>query len=109
MPPLPAEGGQRPDPRSAALFASRDDGQAGGIAGRIVEFAEELRGEGVKIGTSELLDALAALPEVEWRQAGPFREALSATLAKSPEDRAIFEAVFDRFFFRATEVAALEN
>ena len=109
MPPLPADAGRRPDPRSAALFAGGEGAQAGGIAGRIVEFAEELRGEGVKIGTSELLDALAALPEVQWRRTGPFREALSATLAKSPEDRAVFEAVFDRFFFRATEVAALEN
>jgi uncharacterized protein with von Willebrand factor type A (vWA) domain len=109
MPPLPADGGRRPDPRAAALFAGGGDEQSGGIAGRIVEFAEELRGEGVKIGTSELLDALAALPEVEWTRTGPFRAALSTTLAKSPEDRAIFEIVFDRFFFRAAELAALEN
>ncbi|MBV9310972.1 MAG: VWA domain-containing protein, partial [Solirubrobacterales bacterium] len=35
-----------------------------------------------------------------------FREALAATLAKSPEDRRVFELVFERFFFRATEAEA---
>ena len=34
-----------------------------------------------------------------------FREALAATLAKSQEDRRVFELVFDRFFFRAVEIA----
>ncbi len=109
MPPPPADEARRPNPRGAAIFAGEEGVSSGGMTGRVVEFAEELRGEGLKIGTSELLDALAALPEVDWRRPGPFREALSATLAKSPEDRAIFELVFDRFFFRAAEVAALEN
>lgn len=109
MPPRPADERPRPNPRGAALFAGEQARQEGGMAGRIVEFGEELRGEGVKIGTSELLDALSALPEVDWRQSGPFRAALSTTLAKSPEDRAIFDLVFDRFFFRAAELAALEN
>ena len=36
-----------------------------------------------------------------------FREALSATLAKSQDDRRVFELVFDRFFFRAAELAAI--
>ena len=35
-----------------------------------------------------------------------FRGALSATLAKSPDDARIFELVFDRFFFRAAEAQA---
>ena len=45
------------------------------------------------------------------RSRGPsptdFREALAATLAKSQEDRRIFELVFERFFFRAAEAAAI--
>ena len=60
------------------------------------------------LGTSELNDAFAALGEVEWTRPGPFREALAATLAKSPEDRRVFDLVFDRYFFRAAEGAALE-
>ena len=38
----------------------------------------------------------------------PFKEALAATLAKSPDDRRVFDLVFERYFFRATEGAALE-
>src|SRR5437764_574652 len=52
---------------------------------------------------------LAALGEVAWTQPAPFREALAATLAKSVEDRRVFDLVFDRFFFRAAEAAALER
>src|SRR5213076_1070024 len=33
----------------------------------------------------------------------------AATLAKSPEDRRVFELVFERFFFRAAEAAALRQ
>ena len=36
-----------------------------------------------------------------------FREALAATVAKSQEDRRVFELLFDRFFFRAAEQEAL--
>ena len=44
-----------------------------------------------------------ALAEVPWTMREDFREALAATLAKSPEDRRVFELVFERFFFRAAE------
>ncbi len=77
------------------------------MAARILEFGEELRGEGVAVGTSELLDAFAVLELVSWTDKGDFREALATTLAKSPEARKTFELVFDRFFFRAAELAAL--
>jgi len=74
---------------------------------RIVEFAEALRAEGLAVGTSELLDAFAALDEVTWTERAPFREALAATLAKSPDDRRVFDLVFERFFFRAVEHQAI--
>jgi uncharacterized protein with von Willebrand factor type A (vWA) domain len=80
-----------------------------GLAARFVEFSEELRLEGVNSGTSQLLDAFAVLAEISWTEPEDFREALAATLAKSQEDRRIFELVFDRFFFRATEAAALRE
>jgi uncharacterized protein with von Willebrand factor type A (vWA) domain len=78
----------------------------GGLDAKLIGFTEELRGEGVAIGTSELLDAFAALREVPWGQRTDFKEAMGATLAKSPEDRRVFELVFDRFFFRAAEAEA---
>ena len=79
------------------------------MAARLLELGEELRSEGVALGTSELLDAFEALAEVGWTEPEDFREALAATLAKSPEDRRIFELVFERFFFRAAEAAAVRQ
>src|SRR5437763_8212306 len=81
----------------------------GGLPARLLGFAEELRDEGVAIGTSELLDAFAALDQVPWTEREDVREALAATLAKSQEDRRVFELVFERFFFRAAEAEALER
>ena len=82
---------------------------APGLAARVVEFCEELRAEGVKSGTAELLDAFSVLAEIPWAEPEAFRGALAATLAKSQEDRRIFELVFERFFFRAAESAALRE
>jgi uncharacterized protein len=79
---------------------------SGGLPARLLELGEELRREGVAVGTSELLDAFAVLGEISWTEQDDFREALAATLAKSQEDRRVFELVFDRFFFRAVELAA---
>jgi hypothetical protein len=80
-----------------------------GLAARILEFGEELRSEGVAVGTSELLDGFSVLGEIEWTDPVDFREALAATLAKSQEDRRVFELVFERFFFRAAEMAAVRE
>ena len=78
-------------------------------AAPLVELGEEPRGEGVAVGTSELLDAARRrLAEIDWRERATFQAALASTLAKSPEDRRVFDIVFDRFFFRATEAAAIE-
>jgi hypothetical protein len=109
-PEQPSRPARKPDPRRAALYGGTAAGQGPrGLAARLLEFGEELRGEGVAVGTSELLDAFEALQHVSWTDRGPFREALSATIAKSPEDRRIFALVFDRFFFRAAELAAVQE
>ena len=97
---MPSEG-LRPTPAAAPTPA--------GFAARVLELGEELRREGVAIGTSELLDAFAVLREVDWTEPEDFREALAATLAKSQEDRRVFELVFDRFMFRAVELAAIRE
>jgi uncharacterized protein len=78
-----------------------------GLAPRLVSFCEELRSEGVAVGTSEILDAFAALEHIPWTGQEDFREALAATVAKSQEDRRVFELLFERFFFRAAESEAL--
>jgi uncharacterized protein with von Willebrand factor type A (vWA) domain len=78
----------------------------GGFAGQLLAFAEDLREEGVAVGTSEILDAFQVLEHVPWGDQSDFKEAIAATLVKSHEDRQLFELVFDRFFFRAAEAEA---
>jgi len=80
-----------------------------GLAAKLLGFCEELRGEGVAVGTSEILDAFAALEQVPWTSREDFREALAATIAKSQEDRRLFELLFERWFFRAAEAEAVER
>jgi uncharacterized protein len=80
-----------------------------GLAPKLLEFCEELRREGVAVGTSEILDAFAALDQVPWTVHDDFRESLAATIAKSQEDRRIFELLFDRYFFRAAEAEAVQR
>jgi uncharacterized protein len=94
---LPTPYGQRADPGPP------------GLAQKLLAFCEELRGEGIAVGTSEILDAFAALDAIPWTEQADFREALAATIAKSQEDRRVFELLFDRYFFRATEAEAVER
>src|SRR5690242_7280189 len=79
------------------------------MAAKLLGFCEELRGEGVAVGTSELLDAFAALEHVDWTSRADFREALATTIAKSQDDRRVFELLFDRWFFRAAEAEAVQR
>jgi len=88
---------------------SATNNEPAGLAPHILAFCEELRSEGVAVGTAELLDAFEALGVVPWTEPDDFRETLAATIAKSQEDRRVFELLFDRFFFRAAEAEALER
>jgi uncharacterized protein with von Willebrand factor type A (vWA) domain len=97
---MPSE--SRPAPATASTPPA-------GFAARVLELGEELRREGVAVGTSELLDAFAVLGEIDWTEPQDFREALAATLAKSQEDRRVFELVFERFMFRAVELQAIRE
>ncbi|HEX7059043.1 MAG TPA: VWA domain-containing protein [Solirubrobacterales bacterium] len=90
-------------------YGPKPDAGPPGLAPKLLSFCEELRGEGVAVGTSEILDAFAALDQVSWTAPEDFREALATTIAKSQEDRRVFELLFDRYFFRATEAEAIEH
>jgi uncharacterized protein with von Willebrand factor type A (vWA) domain len=104
MPAPPPDGSARA--RANSIYGGIPEQGPPGFGGQLLAFAEDLREEGVAVGTSEILDAFEALTQVSWRDQTDFKEALSATLAKSPEDRRVFELVFDRFFFRAAEAQA---
>src|SRR5918911_5095611 len=105
--PADAEPARRGNP---ALYGGMPE-PAGpdGMASRLLEFADELRREGVAVGTSELLDAFEALGAVSWSSQEDFKLALAATLAKSQEDRHVLEVLFERFFFRAVEREAVDR
>lgn len=92
-----------PPPRHPGREPARP---SAGFDAELIGFADALREEGIAIGTSELLDAFAALTAVDWGDRVHFREALATTLAKSPDDRRVFDLVFDRYFFRAVEAQA---
>src|SRR5262245_21154153 len=104
---MASSGGRRANP---ALYGGVPAaGGPAGMAPRLLEFADDLRTEGVAVGTSELLDAFNALDAVSWTSQEDFREALAATLAKSQEDRHVLDVLFERFFFRAVEREAVER
>jgi uncharacterized protein len=90
-------------------YGPRVDAGPPGLAAKLLGFCEELRSEGVAVGTSEILDAFAALEQVPWESRDDFREALATTIAKSQEDRRLFELLFERWFFRAAEAEAIER
>jgi uncharacterized protein len=90
-------------------YGPKLEGGPPGLAPKVLAFCEELRSEGVAVGTSEILDAFAALEQVPWTTEEDFREALAATIAKSQEDRRVFELLFDRWFFRSAEAEAVER
>src|SRR6266480_4083264 len=105
----PGNGAGRPRAAGRAIYGGLPDAGPPGFAPRLLELADELRREGLAVGTSELLDAFHVLQQLSWTSEEDFREALAATLAKSQEDRRVFEIVFDRFFFRAVEREAVER
>ncbi len=94
---------------SASPYGPRAEAGPPGLTAKLLGFCEELRSEGVAVGTSEILDAFSALEQVPWSSQDDFREALAATIAKSQEDRRLFELLFERWFFRAAEVEAIER
>jgi uncharacterized protein len=90
-------------------YGPKADAGPPGLAAKLLGFCEELRGEGVAVGTSEMLDAFAALSEVDWTRREDFREALATTIAKSQDDRRVFELLFERYFFRGAEAEAVQR
>ena len=57
-----------------------------------------LRGYGVRISVSESIDAMNALRLIGYENRQILKASLSATLAKSKHDKALFDSCFDRFY-----------
>jgi uncharacterized protein len=89
------------------IYGGLPDKAPGSFDGELLSFAEDLRSEGMAVGTSEMLDAFDALALINWQSPVDFKETLATTIAKSPDDRRVFDLVFERFFFRAAEAQAV--
>lgn len=70
---------------------------------RIVEFAEVLRQNGIRVSPSEVQDAALASSVVELADRGAFRSALRATLIKRAADEETFARVFEFYFTGAAK------
>jgi len=64
----------------------------------LVDFIKALRGNGVRIATSETLDAVHAVQLLGYGNRSRLKSALGITLAKSEEEKSRFDACFDQFF-----------
>jgi uncharacterized protein with von Willebrand factor type A (vWA) domain len=70
-----------PQPPERVGYTAVSDKSPHNFDGQLLSFAEDLRTEGLAVGTSEILDAFEALSHVAWTQREDFKEALAATLA----------------------------
>ncbi|MBW1679936.1 MAG: VWA domain-containing protein [Deltaproteobacteria bacterium] len=62
------------------------------------EFISALRASGVRISVAETIEAFRAVSLVGYAKRATLKDALSATLPKSLQEKEIFEECFDRYF-----------
>jgi len=85
------------------LSSGRPPGEPGrGPEDALLGFISLLRKSGVRISLSETLDALEAVSFAGYDDRDTLRYALAAALAKSPDEEALFQLCFDRYFSRLT-------
>ncbi len=73
----------------------------------LLDFSGLLRRNGVRVSTSEVLDAARALEAVGLADPELAREALATTLAKRADDRVPFDELFDLYFFRPADARTM--
>ncbi|MDR6978066.1 uncharacterized protein with von Willebrand factor type A (vWA) domain [Streptomyces sp. 3330] len=67
-------------------------------ADRLVGFVAALRAHGLRVGTGETVDAAEAAAALGFADRGLLREGLAATLLHSPDQRRVFDTVFDLYY-----------
>src|SRR6202045_2101277 len=71
---------------------------------KLVEFANLLRQNGVRVSLAETLDALAASGMIGLGERDAFRGALRATMIKRASELPVFEELFDVYFSGLGEI-----
>ncbi|MVF13273.1 VWA domain-containing protein [Ketobacter sp. MCCC 1A13808] len=74
----------------------------------LVDFVKALRGTGVRIATSETLDAIQVLDLIGYSNRTYLKLALANTLAKSEQEKQLFDTCFEQFF-SFNDLSALEK
>jgi uncharacterized protein len=69
-----------------------------GVAYKIAEFCHVLRGLGIRVSASEMVDASQALLITDWSRPQQVKAMLQATLVKRAIDIPIFQQAFSHFF-----------
>jgi uncharacterized protein len=72
----------------------------------IIEFINVLRLTGVRVSTSETLDAIQSLKFIDISDRIQVKTALSACLSKSEQENVIFSETFDKFFINSEDKRA---
>lgn len=67
---------------------------------------EVVRAAGVRISSSEALDAAAAMRVLPWQSRAAVKAGLSAVLIKRAQDRPVYSAIFDAYF---AQLAAMSD
>ncbi|MDQ3781621.1 MAG: hypothetical protein M3349_01620, partial [Actinomycetota bacterium] len=75
----------------------------------LADFSAELRATGVPVSMVEVLDAAAALDEVDLADRHAVRTALAATMVKTIRHRRAFDTAFDVFFGLAAAPPAIDQ
>lgn len=70
------------------------------MQGNLISFIQVLRSHDVRISPAETLDALAAASTLGYDDRERLRHGLGMTLAKTPEEEAVYQQCFDQFFQR---------
>jgi len=86
------------DAVARAVAGAGDDGGLETIEHNVARFVRILRRLGVRVSGAETVDAVCALSRVNLLDRGHVRAALSACLAKSRQEAAVFEQAFALFF-----------
>jgi len=86
------------------------------VKGTILGFLDAARAAGVRISVAESIDAFRALESVGFADRSAVKDALAVTVAKSREEKLLFEECFELYFSRddfgsmsSDETTALQN
>ena len=66
----------------------------------LVSFIQVLRTHDVRVSPAETLDAMAVATTLGYANRNVLRDGLAMTLAKTPEEEAIFLSCFDRYYYQ---------